>query len=152
MKEGEFIYYKETKKIRDSSVKGCHICHLVWRGFLEYSMDHFRLSEEEALLQCFEKHASTVRLVHQPASGDLEFCFHSENVSRTVTLGYSFVSSKQKRLPSVAKAQQRIKMIRQTSVTLSGRSLASRRGPAIRLIPSTIGFRNVKGFIENVLK
>lgn len=150
-REDRFFYYKEAKEIKAASVKGCHICRFVWRGFLEYSMDDFRLTQEEDLLECLEKKASHVHVVHKPTSGDLEFCFNSENVCRTVTLRYYFISSKQEYVYAIAKAQRGIQILQTRSFMLLGQSLASQRDLHIPWIQSTIGLRNVKSYIKTVL-
>lgn len=150
-REDRFFYYKEAKEIKAASVKGCHICRFVWRGFLEYSMDDFRLTQEEDLLECLKKKASHVHVVHKPTSGDLEFCFNSENVCRTVILRYYFISSKQEYVYAIAKAQREIQILQTRSFMLLGQSLASQQDLHIPWIQSTIGLRNVKSYIKSVL-
>ena len=94
VKTEKFIYYKKIKKIKASAAEGCHICRLVWRGFIDYSIDDFGSRQKEDMLAYFERNSSQIHIAHKPASGDLEFCFGSEAFRRTVTLRYYFVSRK----------------------------------------------------------
>jgi len=94
-KNEEFIYYKEIGEVERSSAHGCHICRLVWKGFIEYSMDEFGSDQKkEAIMAFSEKTSTRIQILHKAASGELEFCFRSEAICRTVMLRYYFVSRK----------------------------------------------------------
>src|SRR3569833_343679 len=93
-KAGDFLYHRDMDDIALASASGCHIRCLVLKGFAEYSTDDVVPRQRGRAISWFKENSCRIQVIHNPASGTLEFHFDSRNVSRRIALRYYFVSCK----------------------------------------------------------